>query len=368
MILGIDVSTYFEEENAHAKYFDNGKEIQPLDEFTKQGVNHMRIRLWNNPYNKEGKPYLGGTCDYNNFIKLAHLAKEKGYKIVLDFHYSDFWADPGKQMLPKEWEGMSLEEVETILYEFTKDTLSKAKKEGIDIPFVQIGNEITNGMCWPLGRLIDKEDGTRDNYDNLIRLLKAGIKAAKEVYSDIKIIIHLERSYDQKVYHEYFSQLQKHNVEYDIIGASYYPYWHGTFDQFFSNMKMCKETFNKDIMVMELGYGFTLEDYIQTNNGTSQLVINDDMLASSNFNKPYPLTVEGQACFIKEFLQLARQNGISGVFYWEPLWIPGENICWASKEGQAYIHEEGKSTRNEWANQCMFDYNGNKLPSFDEYK
>ena len=369
MILGIDVSTYFEEEKAHAKYYDNGKEVFPLDLFRNNGVEYMRIRLWNNPYSEEGEPYLAGTCDFDNFIRLAKLAQSKGYKVVLDFHYSDFWADPGKQMMPKEWANLSLEKVEEKLYNFTKNTLIKAKEEGIDIPFTQIGNEITNGMCWPLGKLIDSENGqVRGNYEGLTRLLKAGIKAAREVYNDIKIILHLERSYDQNVYREFFTQMEKYNVSYDIIGASYYPYWHGTFEQFFANMNMCKETFKKDIMVMELGYGFTLEDYIKTNNGTCQLVINDQSLSTTNFNKPYPLTKEGQAQFIKEFLSLAKKNGIRGVFYWEPLWIPGENICWASPAGQKYIHEEGKSTRNEWANQCLFGYDGEKLPSFDEYK
>jgi len=158
--------------------------------------------------------------------------------------------------------------------------------------------------------------------------------------------------------------MDKYKVEYDYIGASYYPYWHGTFDEFFSNMNMCKETFNKPVMVMELGYGFTLEDYIKTNNGAAQLVINEEFA----FNQPYPLTPEGQAQFVEEFLKRAKENDIKGIFYWEPIWIPGDGICWASKEGQKYIHEEGKSTRNEWANQCLFDYNGQKLPSFDKFK
>ena len=158
------------------------------------------------------------------------------------------------------------------------------------------------------------------------------------------------------------------NVNYDIIGVSYYPYWHGTFTQFFDNMNMCKKEFNKPIMVMELGYGFTLEDYIKTNNGAAQLVVNENNVDSFNFNQPYPLTPKGQEKFVEEFISFSKKNNIEGVFYWEPLWIPGNNICWASKEGQKYINEEGKSTRNEWANQCLFDYFGKKLPAFDKFK
>ena len=156
MILGIDVSTYFEELAANAKYYENGIEVNPLDLFIKNNVNYMRIRVWNNPYNEEGKPYLGGTCDVDNFIKLAKLAISKGFKILLDLHYSDFWADPGKQFLPKAWQGKGIDEVEQELYKFTKDVCLKAKEEGIEIDLIQVGNEITNGICWPLGRLIEK--------------------------------------------------------------------------------------------------------------------------------------------------------------------------------------------------------------------
>ncbi len=368
MILGIDVSTHFEELNANAKYYSDNELVDPLDLFITNGVKYMRIRVWNNPYDIFGKPYLGGTCDVDNFINLAKLAVSKGYKIVLDFHYSDFWADPGKQFLPKQWANYNINELEKVLYQFTFDVLTMAKENKIDIPFVQIGNEITNGMCWPIGRLVENENGPRTNYENLTLLLKAGTKAAKEVFPDIKTIIHLERSYDQKVYYEYFTELNKHNVEYDVIGASYYPYWHGTFDEFFANMNMCKKEFNKPIMVMELGYGFTLEDYIKTNNGTAQLVVNNNNLDSFNFNQPFPLTPEGQAQFVEEFLKRAKENNVEGIFYWEPLWIPGDNICWASVEGQKYINELGKSTRNEWANQCLFDYDGKKLPAFDKFK
>ena len=201
MILGIDVSTYFEEEANNAKYYSDGKEVQPLDEFIKNGVNHMRIRIWNNPYDENGNPYLGGTSDVDKFIKLAKITQAKGYKIVPDFHYSDFWADPAKQTMPKAWVGLEVDELADKIYEFTYETLSRANAEGLDIPFVQIGNEITNGMCWPVGRIIEHGEGQpRTNYENLVKLLKAGIKAARKADPEIKIIIHLEISYDHKFY------------------------------------------------------------------------------------------------------------------------------------------------------------------------
>lgn len=368
MLLGIDVSTYFEEEKVNAKYYLDGQQIDPLKVFYAQGVRYMRIRIWNRPYDDEGHPYLGGTADLDNCIKLAKMAKEYGYHFILDFHYSDFWADPGKQMCPKDWKGLSFTEIEKALYSFTKESLTKVKNEGIDVEYVQIGNEITNGMVWPYGKL-DESTNPRGNYESLAKLLKQGIKASKEVYPNIQTIIHLERSYDQVIYNEYFSSIISLGVDFDVIGMSYYPYWHGNFEQFFDNVENCKKNFHKPVMVMELGYGFTLEDYLLNNNGAAQLVINQDMINEMLAKLPYPISIEGQKMFVRSFLKLAKEHELLGVVYWEPLWVPhGEDICWASKYGQEYIGETGKSTRNEWSNQCLFDYEGKALPSFKEFK
>ncbi len=369
MILGVDVSTYFEEKKANASYFSAGKEVDPLKVFKSNGVTHMRIRIWNNPFSKDHKPYKGGTCDVKNFIELAELAVEHGYKVVPDFHYSDFWADPGKQFIPKEWANDSYETLCLKVAEFTKNTLLKLKGKGIDVDMLQIGNEITNGMLWPIGKLTDNGEGKkRGNYDKLCGLLKSGINAAKEVYPKAKIILHLERSGDAAVYQEFFEEMEKHDVSYDVIGASYYPYWHGSFKQLFNNLDACKERFKKEIMIMELGYGFTLEDYIMTNNGAAHLVINEEKIKEMKEALPYPLSEEGQAKFIEEFLTLCQKHDVKAVFYWEPCWIPGDDICWASKEGQEYINETGKSQRNEWANQCLYDYKGNALKALTKFK
>ncbi len=369
MILGIDVSTYFEEKKANARYFLNGKEIDPLKIFKANGVSHMRIRIWNDPYSKDKKPYKGGTCDVNNLLKLSLLAKEYGFKVVPDFHYSDFWVDPGKQFIPKAWANDNYESLLIKIREFTKNTLLKLKENDIDVDMLQIGNEITNGMLWPIGKLTDNGAGKkRGNYDVLCAFLKEGIFAAKEIYPNAKIILHLERSGDASVYQEFFSEMEEHDVQYDIIGASYYPYWHGSFKQLFANLDACKKRFNKEVMIMELGYGFTLEDYILTNNGAPHLVINEEKLKEMKEALPYPLNEEGQANFIEEFLSLCKKHDVTGIFYWEPLWIPGEDICWASNEGQEYINEVGKSQRNEWANQCLFDYKGNALKALNKFK
>lgn len=364
MILGIDVSTYLEELEHGAKFYDGGKEIDPLDAFAKNGVDYMRIRVWNNPFGENGEPYLAGNCNMDNYVKLAKLAKSKGYRILLDFHYSDFWADPGKQMIPKAWVGHDVDSLADAVYEFTKECLVTAAREDVVPEMIQVGNEITNGMLWPIGKL-DLGDGKRGNYDNFIKLAKAGCRACREIAPEAKIVLHLERSNDKAVYQEFYSNMERAGVDYDIIGASYYPYWHGTPEELFDNLGDCKK-FGKEIMVMELGYGFTIEPY-KLDGEDKRLVIDSERAYVPGFTEKYPVTPEGQTAFVRDFLTSARENEISGIFYWEPLWLPGEGICWASPEGQKYIGEEGKSTSNEWANQCLFDYYGNKLPAFDEF-
>ena len=367
MRLGIDTSTYLEmDEIHHAKYFDGAKEIEPLDMFRKNGVDVMRIRIWNDPYGENGEPYLAGTCDVENFIKFAMLAQKKGYRIMADFHYSDFWADPAKQCVPKAWRGLDLDGLEKQVYAFTAETLKRAKENGIDIEFIQVGNEITNGTLWPYGHLDEQPDGSRSNYESLIKLLNAGIKACREIYPDAGIILHLEKSYDQKIYNEFYGKMQESSVDYDIIGMSYYSYWHGPFEQFFANVENCKK-FQKRIMVVELGRAFTTEDYIKSDDSEA-LMVNNGTHEDAAFNKKYPLTVEGQSRFVRDFLVLAKQHSVELVCYWEPLWTPWGENCWASDAGKEYIHSDKKSNRNEYANHCLFDYSGHKLPACDEYK
>ncbi len=361
MILGIDVSTYLEELDHGARYYDAGLPCDPLEDFRANGVEYMRIRVWNHPYSPSGEGYLAGNCDIAHYIRLAKLAQAKGYRLLMDLHYSDFWADPGKQMPPKAWKDLEIGELAQQVYSFTKDCLTKARSAGVSPELIQVGNEITNGMLWPLGRL-EQPDGTRGNYDNFCRLVDAGCRACREEAPQAKIILHLERSHDQGVYQEFFTRMSKAGIDFDIIGASYYPYWHGTPQQLMDNLNQCK-AFGKEVMVMELGYGFTDQAY-DLDGQAQRLVIDSDRAYIPGFTEVYPMTPEGQAAFVKDFLALAEENGVAGVFYWEPLWLPGEGICWASEAGQRYIHEEGKSTSNEWANQCLFDYQGQKLPAF----
>ncbi len=365
MILGIDTSTYLEELAHGAKYWDSHRQIDPLDSFRTNGVDYMRIRVWNDPKSPEGEDYLAGNCDLAHYLRLARLAKDKGFRILMDLHYSDFWADPGKQMIPKVWAGHDIDDLEKDVYFFTRNCLEAARSADVAPDMIQVGNEITNGILWPVGKL-ERTDGTPAHYANFCRLVDAGGRACREVLPEAKIVLHLERSNDQAVYQEFFTEMEKAGISYDIIGASYYPYWHGTPEELFENLHRCRH-FGKELMVMELGYGFTTQAY-SLNGRTQRLVIDADRAYIPGFSEKYPMTPAGQAAFVRDFLKQAQANGVAGVFYWEPLWLPGEGICWASEAGQSYIHEEGKSTANEWANQCLFDYDGQKLPAFEEFR
>ena len=364
MILGIDASTYLEELAHGAKYYDGDRPVDPLDEFIKNGVNYMRIRIWNDPHSPDGEPYLAGTTDLDNYVKLGKLAKAKGYHLYMDLHYSDFWADPGKQFVPKAWEGYSLDELVDAVYIFTKHCLETAIKEGVAPEIIQVGNEITNGILWPIGKLW--VDGKRGNYESLTRLLDAGCRACRETLPSAKIMLHLEKSNDKEIYQEFFTEMEKAKIDFDIIGASYYPFWHGTPDELFENLNACRR-FGKQIIISELGYGFTTEGYF-LNGSECRLVIDESQSRVPGFSNIFPMTPEGQRSFIHYIMKRARENSIDGVCYWEPVWSPGEGICWASEAGQKYVREEGKTTYNEWANQCLFDYEGRKLPAFDEFK
>ena len=366
MYLGVDVSTYLEEIEKNAHYYDGKKEVNPLELLRSNGVDYMRIRLWVNPYDESGASYKAGNCDLNNFLKLSKLALNLGYNILLDFHYSDFWADPGKQFIPKDWVNLSKEELIKKVYDYTFETLNVIKASGIEISMIQIGNEITNGILWPIGK-IDRINHIY-NYETLASLLKAGLKASSVVFPNALRMLHLEKSYDHEVYDEFFSNMEKYNVEYEIIGASYYPYWHGTFKELFDNLKKCEKKYKKKIVIAEVSYAFTLDDYEE---GENSLVINPKVIEECNKNKMgvnYPFTQDGQKEFIKDFLKECLNNNIYGVFYWEPLWIPGDDICFASNGAMKYIHEDKQILRNEWSNQCLFDYEGKKTKGFDEFK
>ena len=352
MRLGIDTSSLLETRKAGGRYFVNGQEVEPLAYLhDHNGVDILRLRLWVDPHDEEGRPYGGGTCDLQTFLALAKEGVEKGYAILLDFHYSDFWCDPAKQFIPKAWRGLDLPHLVEKLGEYTRETLKTVKEAGIPLYAIQIGNEITNGMLWPVGHLEGGENGAkRTNYDALCALLSRGIKEAKAICPEAKIVIHLERSFDQNVYREYFDELLAHHVEFDVIGMSYYPEWHGSFDMVFSNVDLMKKTYGKPIWIVEFAYPFTEEIAYEESKGAPAV--------EYSYPLPYPCNQQGQADYIAELIRLGSLHGVEALFYWEPLWLPCPGLTWATKVGEAYTGETDKPCANEWAAKGLFDFQG----------
>lgn len=366
---GMDISTLLEVEKCGGKFYDKGQEREVLSILKDYDVNAVRIRLWNDPYSEEGEPYGAGTNDFASVVELSKRAKEKGFDILLDYHYSDFWADPGKQFVPKAWRGYSVEELERAVYEYTKKTLLALKEEELLPDMVQVGNELSNGLLWPYGKVPE--------YDNIARFVSAGIRAVKEV-SDmalaegaisekILIMIHLDNGGNNALYREWFDNYIKRGEDFDIIGLSYYPFWHGTFDMLQNNMHDIAQRFGKELIIAEVSMGHTMEDYAEYEKLAPRQRKGMATRPALVEKIEYPMTLEGQKEFMKElFRRIASvpEGKGRGYFYWEPAWIPVPGSGWATECSLKYIEDKGPCG-NEWANQALFDYKGNALPTWE---
>ncbi len=368
-VLGMDISTLLEVEEDGGKYYDHGEEKELMHILKDHGINSIRLRLWVDPYDENGVPYGGGTSDIEHVITLAKRAKALDMSILLDIHYSDFWVDPFKQVIPKAWQNYSFEELQQVIYTYTTEVLTRLKSEGVEPDLIQVGNEITYGMLWPQGK-IEKKDWKSydaDEYDDFCTLLSCGIRAVRDFNPKIPIIIHLERSTDNSYYRFFFTEMAQHNIDYDAIGLSYYPYWHFPVDLVINNMIDMHNTFHKDIYVVETAYAHTTKHYTDAWDA-KPLAVQSEYNPAANSVMEYPLTPEGQAEYIKQILKrLVKVPGFKGIYYWEPAWIPTPNSTWASDGALRYMQIIDKKG-NEWCNQCLFDYQGNALPALDEYK
>lgn len=368
-IKGMDISTLVELENCGAKYYDYGKEGDLFDILKSYGTNAVRIRLWNNPYDGQGKPYGAGTNDITTMLKLAQRAKAHGMGILLDLHYSDFWADPGKQFKPKAWENMDVSQLEQAVYDYTAKVLDICRENGCLPDMVQTGNELSNGMLWPDGQIFDDNTaaalGRTPEYDNLARFVSAGIRAVKAAGPGIKTMIHLDNGGNNELYRRWFDNYIKRGEDFDIIGLSYYPFWHGTLDDLSANMADIARRYGKELIVAEVSMGFTMEDYKDYEKLDSKerkgMATRQELVDKIG----YPMTKEGQSGFMKDLLDRICKvpGGLgTGFFYWEPAWIPVQGSGWATNESLEYIKDPGPCG-NEWANQALFDYDGNVLPA-----
>ena len=356
-IKGADISTLIEEEEHGARYYDHGTEGDLLSILKDYGFNYVRIRLWNDPYSEDGTPYGAGTNDLDKLIRISKRAKMTGLKVLLCLHYSDFWADPGKQTMPKAWVGKNDSELVHAVYEFTLSVLNPMQREGVSPDMIAVGNELTNGLLWPLGK--------KPDFDNIAAFVSSGISACREFNRNIPVMIHLDNGGNNPMYVEWFDNYLRRGEDFDVIGLSYYPFWHGTMKSLEDNMRDIEKRYGKQTVVAEVSTGFTMDDYASYEGLEPSQRKGYATSAELAAKVEYPLTKEGQCEFMRMFLKISSDSCLNkGFFYWEPGWIPVPGVGWATDAALAYTGEKGPGG-NEWANQALFDYDGNALPALE---
>ncbi len=373
---GVDISSIISEEESGVVYYNEAGE--PTDIFrilADAGVNYVRVRVWNDPYDANGNGYGGGNCDAAKAALIGRRAAEYGMKLMVDFHYSDFWSDPSKQMCPKAWVGMTSDEKAEAAYAFTVDAMETILASGSDVGIVQLGNENNKAMSG--------ESLWADISKIIARGRDAVLEKADAYDKDVKIALHFTNPEDVDGMYALLRKLNNFEVQYDIIGLSYYPYWHGTLENLESLMKEIKTRTGKDVMVSETSYMYTLDD--GDGHGNS--------CGTKDLNKNYAPTVQSQANEYRDVCESVVKAGGLGVFYWEPAWIPVHDYNyeaadaasvlasnkqaweqfgsgWASSYATEYdpsdagVYYGGSA----WDNQALFDHTGHPLASLNIFK
>ena len=358
--LGMDVSSVLAEEASGVKYYDaSGNERDLFAMLSENGVNLIRVRVWNDPFDSQGRGYGGGNCDINAAVEIGKRAAAAGLPLLVDFHYSDFWADPGKQMAPKAWKGMDIDEEKVpAVEEYTRDCLQKLKDAGVSVAMVQLGNE-TNGML--CGEKI---------WMNIYKIMNAGSKAVREIYPDALIAVHFANPENGDAYRSWASKLAYYHLDYDVFGTSYYPYWHGTLDNLKTVLSEIADTYGKKVMVMETSYAWTAADGDFSGNSIGE---------GGVYDKPYPFSVQGQVNEFTDVAQAMADIGGIGVCYWEGAWVPVGTASWEENSAKWEQYGSGWAASYAWEydpndagkyyggsacdNQTLFDFSGKALPS-----
>ena len=313
-IRGVDISFLPEIETTSTVFWNEaGEEKDVLTILKAAGCNTVRIRLWHTPNSVHSS-----FSEVKTFAKRVH---DSGLKVWLTVHYSDTWADPGSQTMPAAWQGLSLEILKDSLSNYTKRIVDEMNPD-----FIQIGNETNDGFLWTIGKL------QNDYYE----LLKTGCIAVRATSDSCKIMIHYAGTNGAT---SFFSNIQNQQIDYDLIGISYYPIWHGkNLDALADNLKRLHENYNHPVVIAETSYPFTLGWDDWTNNvlgGNEQLI--DD----------YPATATGQANFLRKIKEISIQNGNYGFCYWGTEWVA--------------FRGEQANNGSSWENQALFDFNNKAL-------
>ena len=392
-IRGMDISSYLALKKAGVKYYDyEGNETPLLKVLHDNGINYIRIRIWNDPFNADGKTYGGGGNDVSTGVEIAKEAAQYDMKVLLDFHYSDFWAEPAVQLVPKAWKKdvNNTEKMCSDVYDFTKESIQKFKDAGANIGMVQVGNEITNGL---LGIYSNRDKGESFNViwgdkkksTEVNKYLKAGIKAVREYTPQALVALHLETPNVWK-YKTIMNTWKRDNVDYDVLGSSYYPFWSiaakANTPKTLKDVQTLAASYGKMFAVFETSWVNSLNDGDGTPNS-----IGDSTNAGA-----YEVGPQGQVNELTDLYDtvLSQDNGL-GTFYWEGAWIPvkagwtnweyNKQIAdqygtgWASKGALGYfpdskMYYKGKAAwgGTSWDNQALFDINGYPLQSLKFYK
>lgn len=365
-IFGMDASCVPALESSGVKYYDfDGQEADVFAVLASQGINYIRVRVWNDPYTTDGRGYGGGNCDLANAIAIGQRATANHMKLLVDFHYSDFWADPGKQMVPKAWKGMTIEEKTEALYQFTRDSLNQLKQAGVDVGMVQIGNETNGYLC---GEKV---------WFNIQYLMQAGTRAVREVFPEALVALHFANPEKAGSYEGYAKKLDYYQVDYDVFASSYYPYWHGTLENLTDTLSDIADTYGKKVMVMETSYAYTGADTDFSGNTIGE---------GGTIIKDYPFSVQGQANHLRALTDalVNRTKNAIGLVYWEGTWISvggssfEENQAlweaygsgWASSAASNYDPADAGRYYGGCAvdNQALFDQHGHPLESLKVFR
>jgi arabinogalactan endo-1,4-beta-galactosidase len=338
-ILGADISSLKKSEDLGGIYKDaSGTLMDALQILKDHGLNYARLRVWLDP--------ADGYHDKDEILEMAVRLKELDIKLLVDFHYSDNWADPGKQIKPAAWEEYDFEQLTQALYDHTFDVCNSLVAQGTPPDMVQVGNEINAGMLWPDGHTYDPP-----NWDNLAQLLTSGYDAVKACSPETEVMLHIAEGGDNELARWWFDSITRRDVPFDVIGISYYPYWHGSLAELQYNLNDISARYDKDVIVVETAYAFTDRD----NDNYDNIVTQELAVAH------YPLTPEGQRDMLRNVMSVVRavDNGRGlGVFYWDATWTAVEGNGWDNTD---------PSTGNAWENQALFDFDGNALPALEEY-
>ena len=365
-ILGMDASAVPSLEAGGVKYYDHdGNEKDVYTILSENGINYIRVRIWNDPYDSNGNGYGGGNCDIDNAVEIGKRATANGMKLLVNFHYSDFWADPAKQMVPKAWAGMDIDTKSNALYEYTKECLEKLVNAGVDVGMVQIGNETNGAMC-------GESASALGGWKKITQLLGAGSRAVREVCPDALIAVHFANPEKVTNYASYGKNLEYYGVDYDVFASSYYPYWHGTYENLATVLSDIANKYGKKVMIAETSYAFTAEDTDFYGNTIGE---------GGGVVKSYPFTKQGQANLVRDLVDVAVNDitNCIGIFYWEGTWISSGGESWEENStlwekygsgwATSYAADYDPDDAGQWYggcavdNQAFFDAEGKALES-----